>query len=220
MQYLSGYFWRREEEVSLVLKHLVYPGGEEPVLFGCLGQGEGAVEFCKNLTDWFYKEGVHCCKKSSVTPEDLQEKLRIQLQVQRDEWKTSQMEVPAEVDPEVQQKVPAGAVLCCVGEYFALWSSVGQQVFLLNTRFGRPNARLLTDSQREQFLCGRLQTGVGILLPASGVSQQMRTEELAECLAVKTLGDEIRLEKRLREIGGEAARRGAERVSSMLVMTC
>ena len=202
MQYLSGYFWRQEEKVSLVLKHLVYPNGEEPVLFGCLARGEGAAQFVKKITDWFYREGLDFCKGSSGTPEILQEKLQTQLQnISKD-------------------TIPTGAVLLCVGEYFALWSSLRQQVFLHNTRFGRPNVRPLTEGKEEQFICGKLQKGVGILVPAFKVGQQIGTAELAECLALKTLTDEKRLEKRLREIGEEAARRGAEQVSSLLVVTC
>ena len=239
MQYLSGYFWRQEEKVSLVLKHLVYPNGEEPVLFGCLARGEGAAQFVKKITDWFYREGLDFCKGLSVTPEILHEKLQTQLKniskgnvegtLQGEGRTKHQKEVQrrmlencedAESSSAKENTISAGAVLICAGEYFALWSSPGQQVFLHNTRFGRPNVRLLTDGKQEQFLCGKLQKGVGILVPAFKVGQQIGKAELAECLAVKTLTDEKRLEKRLREIGEEAARRGAEQVSSLLVVTC
>lgn len=203
MQYLTGYFWRQEEKVSLVLKHLVYPNSDEPILFGCLAQGEGAAQFVKKLTDWFYRDGLDSCKGASVTPKSLHEKLQEQLS-----------------DQKKEKTILTGSVLLCVGEYFAIWNSLGQQVFLHNTRFGRPNVRLLAEGQQEQFLCGKLQKGVGILVPAFKVGQQIGTAELAECLALKTLTDEKRLEKRLREIGEEAAKRGAEQVSSLLVVTC
>jgi len=198
--------------VTLVLKHLVYPGGEEPVLVGCLCQGEGAALFGKKLTDWFYREGLYFCKKASVTPESLRRQMQVQLQV----WLQAQREGRG----AQENTLLTGAVLLCVGEYFALWSSIGQPVYLLNTRFGRSHIRLLTDGKQEQFLCGKLQNGVGIFVPSSGVSQQMRAEELAECLAVKALTGEERLEKRLRELGEKAATRGAEQVSTMLVVTC
>ena len=113
-----------------------------------------------------------------------------------------------------------GAVLLCAGEHFALWSSLGQQVYLLNTRFGKSHVRLLTDGKKKEFLCGKFEKGVGILLSAQGVNMHMRAEELSECLSVKELVSEERLEKRLREIGVEASRRGGEYVSTMLVMTC
>ena len=206
MQYLSGYYWRQEESVSLVLKHLVFPG-EEPILFGCLCQGEGAVCFSKNLTDWFYDEGLSLCKKASVTAESMQVQLKVPI------------EKMLEKQPG-EKTLLTGAAILCVGEYFALWSSHGQQVYLLNTGFGRSRIRLLARGQGEQFLCGRLQKGVGILVPAEGIGLRLGSEELAQCLKVKELHDEERLEKRLREIGIEAARRGAEHVSTMLVMTC
>lgn len=207
MQYLSGYYWRQEEAVSLVLKHLVYPGEEEPVLFGCMCQGEGGARFSRKLTDWFYREGLYFCKKTSVTAEGMQGQMKAQ--------------IGALVQGQPEEKtVLTGAAILCVGEYFALWSSLGQQVYLLNTSFGRSHIRLLTDGQNEQFLCGKFQKGVGIWVQAKDLCLQMKTEELAQCLKVKDIRDEERLEKRLREIGMEAAKRGAEHVSTMLVMTC
>ena len=177
MQYLTGYFWWQEENVSLVLKHLVYPNSDEPILFGCLARGEVAPQFCKKVADWFYEEGIYFCKRTSVTSETLLTQLQVQLRKQREELNAL-----------------TGAVLFCAGEYFALWGSLGQQVILHNTRFGRPNVRLLAEGQQEQFLCGKLQKGVGILVPAFKVGQQIGTAELAECLALKTLTDEKRLE--------------------------
>lgn len=205
--------------MSLVLKHLVYPVGEEPVLFGCLCQGEGAARFSKKLTDWFYREGLCFCKKTSVTAESMQVQLKAQIEalVQTQEHASVQTQVQKQLE---EKTVLTGAALLCVGEYFALWSSLGQPVYLLNTSFGRSHIRLLIDGQNDQFLCGKFQKGVGILVPAKDLSLQMKAEELAECLKVKDIQDEERVEKRLREIGMEAAKRGAEHVSTMLVMTC
>lgn len=219
MQYLSGYYWRQEEAISLVLKHLVYPGEEEPVLFGCMCQGEGGARFGRKLTDWFYREGLYFCKKTSVTAEGMQGQMKAQIGalVQTQGGASTQTQVQGQ--PE-EKTVLTGAAILCVGEYFALWSSFGQPVYLLNTSFGRAHICLLTDGQNEQFLCGKFQKEVGIWVPAKDLSLQMKAEELAQCLKVKNIHDEERLEKRLREIGTEAAKRGAEYVSSMLVMTC
>lgn len=231
MQYLSGYYWRQEEAVSLVLKHLVYPGEEEPVLFGCMCQGEGGARFSRKLTDWFYREGLYFCKKTSVTAEGMQGQLKAQIRallqtqehalvkthVQTQECASMQTQVQGQ--PE-KKTVLTGAAILCVGEYFALWSSLGQPVYLLNTSFGRSHIRMLTDGQNEQFLCGKFQKGVGVWIPTKDLCLQMTIEELAQCLKVKNIRDEERLEKRLREIGMEAAKRGAEHVSTMLVMTC
>ena len=217
--------------MSLVLKHLVYPGEEEPVLFGCLCQGEGAARFSKKLTDWFYREGLCFCKKTSITAESMQVQLKAQIEAlaQKQEHASVQTQVQKQGHASVQTQIQGqleektaltGAALLCVGEYFALWSSLGQPVYLLNTSFGRSHIRLLIVGQNDQFLCGKFQKGVGILVPEKDLSLQMKAEELAECLKVKDIQDEERVEKRLREIGMEAAKRGAEHVSTMLVMTC
>lgn len=193
--------------MSLVLKHLVYPGEEEPVLFGCMCQGEGGARFSRKLTDWFYREGLYFCKKTSVTAEGMQGQMKAQ--------------IGALVQGQPEEKtVLTGAVILCVGEYFALWSSLGQPVYLLNTSFGRSHIRMLTDGQNEQFLCGKFQKGVGVWIPTKDLCLQMKTEELVGCLKVKDIHDEGKLGKRLREIGTEAVKRGAEHVSTMLVLTC
>ena len=216
MQYLSGYFWRQEETVSLVLKHLVYPG-KEPVFFGCLGQGERASYFCKWFTEWFYREGLCFCKKGNITSEMLKAQLEEQM---KSGWVKGHDSDRADKDLAQDSAMLTGAVLLCVGEIFALWSSPGQQIYILNIRFERSQIRLLADGKKENILCGKIQKGVGIFIPTSGMSLQMKAEELKECLAVKILTDEERIEKRLREIGAEAVKRGAEYASSMLVVTC
>jgi hypothetical protein len=122
MQYLSGYYWRQEEAVSLVLKHLVYPGEEEPVLFGCMCQGEAGARFSRMLTDWFYREGLYFCKKTSVTAEGMQVQLKAQIGALVQTQGRASMQTQGQGQPE-EKTVLTGAAILCVGEYFALWSS-------------------------------------------------------------------------------------------------
>lgn len=227
MEYLSGYFLHQENPViSLVLKHLVYHGNREPVLLGCLYTGRevhGTAPFIERLTERFYREGVSLCSRNNVTPERLQAWLQ---EIQYEWEQETQTAVRGACDTmllqERGQEFPweSVSVVICVGKYFALWNCGEQQIILLNTRFGRPNVRSIGKAGEETLVCGEAEGEVGILLGSADFCQKVSRLQMAGCLAVEELQHEERIQKRLKELGEEALRKGGKHVAAMLVKLC
>lgn len=225
MNYLSSCYWRQEDlRTSLVLKHLVYPGGDEPVLLGCLCREKTGAAFIRSFTEWFYKEGLYLCKKKGSDPEWLRQRLEGQIAVLLQE--------------EDSTGTFSASVILCVGSYFVLWNRGRHQVCLLNTRFGRPRLRCLAGDGEtafpdsglqgpgeipavlEECLAGELQESVGILLGTEDLYETISPQELASCLVIGELNCQDRVDRRLKELGEEAYRRGGEHTGAMLIVTC
>lgn len=115
----------------------------------------------------------------------------------------------------------AGMVLC-IGECFLVWGMGGQRLWLLNTRFGKPHFRCLLHEETEgdsNVLSGILEPGVGLLSANMSLFAGVSKEQILDCLAVKKLDGELRLQKRLQELGEEAAGKGKEHPAAVLVVT-
>lgn len=204
MDYMCGYYWNGEGEVSLVLKQLAFHGMDMPVLFACLAEGRTRKAFVEEMTEWFHKKAVTCCQKGEQGLKAMERDLEKQA-----EKHFHNMEM--------------AAVFLCVGELFFLWGRGKQKIWLLNTRFGKPHRRALFSEEEQndgEMLSGALEHGVGILLATKEFGEGIGTEQLNACLAVKELDRESKVEKRLKELGEESERKGKEHVAAVLVVTC
>lgn len=204
MDYMCGYYWNGEGEVSLVLKQLAFHGMDMPVVFACLAEGRTRKAFVEEMTEWFHKKAVACCQKGERGMNVLESSFDKLVKKRFDSMK-------------------AASVLLCAGDSFFLWRKGTQKIWLLNTRFGKPHSRMLLaeDEQGDgEMLSGEFESGVGILLATHGFGEGIVDEQLNACLAVKELDKENKIEKRLKELGEESERKGKKHVAAVLVVTC
>lgn len=75
----------------------------------------------------------------------------------------------------------------------------GQQVYLINTSYGRGHAELLQPDFR-----GILEAGAGILLATPAFAENLRLDRLGKALCPGELKEEAQMERRLRELAEQA----------------
>lgn len=210
MDYLCAYDWQQTQEAAtLVLKQLEFQGGLS-VVFGCMSQEKSFVE---RITEWFYEKGLSLCRKGEGEVERLESSLLRMLS-------------------SISCQTDTAVVLLCVGRSFVFWRK-GISVWLLNCRFGRNHYRSLFGGNTVQrgmrnigersggeSITGILEPGIGILAATEDFFNNLTGEQIANCLAVKELNQEIKLQKRLGELSQEAKRKGAKHPTAMLIVTC
>ncbi len=205
MVYLSGYYWQQgDQTVSLVMKHLVYRKGTLPVFFGCLcvdetGRERGEV-IVKRLTDWFYEEGMALFIRYGEITEAVE---------------ACFMRLIMEVS-----ETCSAIVLLCVGNSFLLWNRGKLRTYFLNSRLGKNKVSCVAKDAEEELITGILQENVGILSVSDGIYERMSVEEIGQCLAVQALKDEAGMQRRLKELGEGACRKGGRHVGAMMLVTC
>lgn len=204
MDYLCGHYWTGEGEAALVLKQLVFPEGNVPVVFACMAEGRARHELIESMTEWFYREALAYCAKGERRSGALEGSLEKQLSSCLD-------------------KTESAAVFLAVGSTFFLWAKGQQKVWLLNTRFGKAHHRALFSEEvleRGEMISGQMENGVGLLLATEAFGEGISPGQLDSCLAIKELNREKRLEKRLKELGDEGKRKGNGHGAAVLVVTC
>ena len=203
MDYICGHYWNRESEVALVLKQLAFHEGNQQVVFACLAEGESRQHFVEEMTDWLLEKAVKHCKRGEKAMDALERSLEKQLQKHAGNGEN--------------------LVLLCVGNFFFLWGRGRQKAWILNARFGKSCGHLLLgekERKRGELLHGEVEKGVGILLTTGEFGEFVSEEQLVECLAVKTLDKESKVEKHLKELGDENVRKGKKHGTAVLVVTC
>lgn len=148
------------------------------------------------LLDWFYKKALGLCKRGLWPKMKAAEK--------------SLMGEIAEIEEELAlwkagkggRGLDSVTGILCVGSSFLLCSRGHQRTYAMNTRFLRPNLRLLTgESTSWQIRRGILQPGIGIVLGTESFYRGLTEEMVRECLEIEALSEVLRLEKRLQELG-------------------
>lgn len=92
-------------------------------------------------------------------------------------------------------------LLLAVGErILLLQGESGNKLYLINSCYGRGRAGL----RKEDFL-GSMEPGVGVLMSSPDFAGKMEENQLGKALSPGELQCEEQMEKRLRELGGQAA---------------
>ncbi len=234
MKYISSYY-RGEEcgqaspgkesgalcgRASIVLQQVRC--GNLPVFFAWVC-GEKAAEdsagayMTGRLLDWFYKKITGLCRRGSWREMKAAEK-SLTGEVEEIERELALWNAGKEDGEKGELTLAAG--ILCMGRSFLLYSKGQQRIYALNTRFLRPNLRLLSgESGQWQVKRGVLQSGIGILLGTESFYQGLTEEMVRECLEVGALSDELRVEKRLKELG-EAVRINGNMEGKGAVLFC
>lgn len=100
-------------------------------------------------------------------------------------------------------------LMLAVGENLLLMGK-GQQVYLINTSYGRGYAELLQPDFR-----GILEAGAGILLATPAFTGNLRLERLGKALCPGELKEEQQMERRLRELAGQALQETEQQVGDV-----
>lgn len=216
MKYSSAYLWEKgsgkdEMPVSLLIQQVGMK--RKKVLFACVCEGKnkgklGVTEsgyFTEGLVEWFHREGLHFCEKK-MNPESM--KKLLEKEVKR---------MLEEVQYYVRKQC-GELQLCFQGillwdNYFLLFAMGEGNCYLINRRFQKKNLRSIPVEKENNgigWMCGGVQQRVGILLCTATGFKNLSEEELAEVLLAEGDLDEVRMEKRLKELWKENNRRGEE----------
>lgn len=111
------------------------------------------------------------------------------------------------------------AVFCMGGECFYVWRGE-MAVCQINRCFDRYHLRKLSVSS-QGTVCVRtaLEAEVGVLLCHEAFLEGVTAEQIRECLAVGELSGQGQVERRLKELAGEAERRGIGQRATAFVVT-
>ncbi len=234
MEYLTAHYWQQEDEgTTLVLQHLMYRKEQLPMVFACVCRSQGDMGegcFTKQLTDWFQWEGRELLRRDKGEVLEQTKKTFCQVFAKLEEQMTQYARTLGR-----EYAPPSFCGILCVDKRFLLFHRGEQKIFLLNTRFERASCKELFGKERassrelsgrgEALLhgltaaCGILEPKLGILLATEGFCDKLSKQQLCECLSSKELSSPQRLQKRLKELGDEAARQGAKGQGAILVVT-
>ena len=207
MELMSGFYRQNEDSLSLLLQQ--YLCGEVPVCLGCICGGAMSEAGVKGgqITGWLFKEFRELSLYKAVEkPEKIFEKMKRKL----DRYWTNCC---------VLQDFWTAGVLC-IGNVFLLFYKGAVQVHLYNTYFGRSALQRIgggcSESSELQFHIGSMEANIGILLASESFCMQFSGEELRNCLAVKDIKDPMQVQKRIRELGNSAEKKGGRNMAALL----
>lgn len=208
MNFMTSCYWTEGiPPTSLILQQVTRKWEKMPLVMACVCEEDLPVEdqgagehFCIQLTDWFHECVLKRC--SRVRKPD-----------------------PAALKAELTQLTEAArfsvAGILCVGERFLLFYRGKQRIYLLNSRFLRPNLKELSVSTKEGAVVmeeGFLQDKVGLLLGTDSFYRGISEEEIRNCLAVDAVRNEIQAGRRLTELGCLSESRKTGGRAAVLVM--
>lgn len=217
MKFHTACYWRQgENETSLLLQQ--YACGPVPVFFSCIcgggrESGKAGSYMSEQLFRWFRELNL---KKLTGRPERGLENAAYRLRG-----------LIARTDGELAaSKVIAGRGetaflgILCVEESFCLFYRGPQRIYLANTCFGRPYIKRLDKADGQTVLeRGSMQPGLGLLLATETFCERLTEQALRDVMSVKDTDREERLERRLRELGEESARRGGKDLAAVFIRT-
>ncbi len=206
MEYMAGCYRQREGSGSLLLQH--YICGGVPVFLGCVcggddpGAGMAGGIFTGRLLGEFRSFRLGRAVKR---PEKYLEKMEEAVYRHRE-------------SSFLRDGFYAVGILC-IGEVFLSFSQDGAKIILCNTGFGRPVLSEIgaEDGTGLHFWRGTMESGIGILLAPDGFCKNIPMEDMAHCLDVKAIRDSGQAQKRVRELGCMAERRGGRNMAALLL---
>lgn len=214
IEFMAGYFRQDSRSTFLVLHKTMRKKDRMPIVFVCVGAddsdrrrpeadekaGVDAGAVGKALIElWFHEQALKLCEK-------------------RDAAKC--VDAAAESFCAMAEGDLLLAVLFCMGEEcFYAWQGEAE-ICLLNHCLGRLHVRKLT-MPSEELICRRavLEPGVGVLLGTRSFHEQVSERFHREALEVYDMRGQGQVERHLREVSEEAARRGAEDIATALVVS-
>lgn len=217
MQFQTAYYWQQgENRTSLVLQQYAY--GAVPILFSCICGGGTESEkaggyMAERLSQWFRELNL---KKLACRPElgleNAESGLR-KLIARTDRELAAAKAVPG------KSETSFSGILCVEGS-FCLFYRGEQRIYLTNTCFGRSyTKRLDKEGGRLALERGTVQPELGLLFATGTFCEKLTEQALREVLSVKEIKGEERLERRLRELGEEAARQGGRDLAAVFIRT-
>lgn len=206
MDFLSAYYWQQvNNRSSLLLQQ--YACGGTVVLFACvcMGQdGDGRVSgyMTGRLLRWFRNLSLRRLAKRTE-----REMRAARKSLERVVERTDRELASAGLSEAGQDAALAGVF--CVGESFLLFYRGRQRIWLINTSFGRAYTdRIGADSEVFCVEEGILEPDVGLLMAVGRGCFSDVERMMGEGLSVREVLTEEQMEKHLRELLEEAARRG------------
>lgn len=209
MELMSGYYRQNDDSLSLLLQQ--YVCGGVPICLGCICGGEKREAGIRggSITGWLLKgfRRMHLCKVVRK-PDTFLKKLERNLKIYWEEYCAS------------QDFWTAG--IMCIGSDFLLFYRGAVRLFLCNTYFGHPSLQLIgeneqSESEELRFRRGRMESDIGILLASESFCQKLSMGELRNCLAVQDITDASQTQKRIKELGSAAEKKGSRNMAALLL---
>lgn len=206
MEFMSGYY-RQEESTALLLQQYVCRG--VPVCLGCICGGESRQAgmagglFTGQLLEEF--RGFSLLKAVGKPSGFLK---RIEKWLYRCQESCI---VPTDFWT---------AGILCIGESFLIFTEGEVKITLCNIGFGRPLLHEIGENDRErrmQIQMGSMEVGIGILLASESFYRNVPRADMQNCLSVKEINDSRQTQKRIRELGGMAEKRGGRGMGALLL---
>ena len=211
MQYFATHYWQTagDNATSLVLQQAYHKRHKMPVLLACVctdpkGRYDGR-RIGENLKVWFYDTALPFCGKSGRKgAEPVMEKLNKTL--------TQSM---GETEADL-------AGIFCAGSSFQIFQKGKAQICILNDRNHHANCRKLQMNVSPEKIAvqrGILQRNVGILLTSEGFHAAVPHRIIEECLQVREMNSQNRVETRLRELGGFGEESAGRNMGAVLLVS-
>lgn len=212
MQYLAAHFWQsaNHDVSSMTLQQVYHKKKKMPVVLACICTDAKNVKERKRLvtelTDWFYEIGLPLCDKH--------EGRRM-----RSVAGSLEGALKKSVANALEMQV---AGVFCVGKSLILFQKGSLQMHLLNTRNLRTHSSALQlEADANEGLTlqeGWVQPGIGVLLTTKSFENHVTASRIEECLNIREIRTEERMERRLRELGQFGEARGAEDIGAVLLL--
>lgn len=219
MKFLSGYLWKQEEEIegrrtSLLLQQAGEKKNE--VLLGCICESkieeirdvkiesteDVSYYFSGQLLQWFYKKGIYLYKAKD---EQLRQKLAKELKRIKQEWNCYE-------GKKGKKTVYSITGILVTSNDFCLFYNGNIRAYLINQRFWKSHIRLLTsntlEQEKMQFISGRLQERLAILIGTDSFYSNLTEKQIADCFTVREVFTERQVENRFLELYEESIKQG------------
>ena len=209
MELMSGFYRQNEDSLSLLLQQYVCDG--VPVCLGCVCGGEMSDAGIKGglITGWLLRQfrGLNLCEVIEK-PQKFIGRFERELNTCWDRH-------------SVLQNFWTVGILC-IGYEFLIFYEGAVQLWLCNTYLGRPDLQRIgvddrTETHELRFHRGIMESDIGILLASESFCRQLSTKELSSCLAVKAIKDSTQTQKRIRELGSLAEKKGGRNMAALLL---
>ncbi len=212
MHFFATHFWRAQEGggSSLVLQQVYHRRKKIPIVLACIcnnGRVDGSL--AKGLIHWFYGEGLKLCRKGERGIDSIERGF------------------VAYVEQALAEERGGGAKpeligMLLVGQCFVMVQKGGLGAKLLNQKNHRSHCRSFVGrevpGEEISVRRGRIQKGVGVLLTTAVFDEGIGDVTVEECLEVRSLRSQERLERQLRELGTAVAAKGAGCVGAVLIV--
>lgn len=187
------------QEVEVQKKHLT-------MAIVCEGEGREKMPqlaggyLCESMVGWFYNTLLpRCSQKPECSSDELETELRAQWEMALREWQQYLGKRGAE------DNVHICGILVWENRY-AAWGN--RPVYILNRRFNKPRKKnILPPAKGVTYISGEIGSFLRFYIENESMNEGIKEQELLESLYAEDILEELRLVKRLGELGKEAVAR-------------